>query len=104
MSAPSNPGVIARYASLLPISPETPRLTLYEGATPLVDAPRLAEWVGVRELYLKVEGLNPTGSFKDRGMVVAVARAFWRSTRASTAHSTWRARRPSGMRWRSSTR
>src|SRR5690242_4510812 len=88
MPAPSHPGVIARYASLLPISSRTPRLTLYEGATPLVDAPRLAEWVGVRELYLKVEGLNPTGSFKDRGMVVAVARAQEDGARAVLCAST----------------
>ena len=69
-------GVIARYAELLPLSPETPRLTLHEGATPLIPAPRLARWIGVEELFLKFEGLNPTGSFKDRGMVVAVAKAL----------------------------
>jgi len=69
-------GVIARYAEFLPIGPATPRLTLHEGATPLIPAPRLAAWVGVGELFLKFEGLNPTGSFKDRGMVVAVAKAL----------------------------
>jgi threonine synthase len=69
-------GVIARYADLLPLSTDTPRLTLHEGATPLIPAPRLAQWMGVDELFLKFEGLNPTGSFKDRGMVVAVARAL----------------------------
>ena len=73
-NAPS--GVIARYAEWLPVGPDTPRLTLHEGATPLIPAPRLAQWVGVNELYLKFEGLNPTGSFKDRGMVVAVAKAL----------------------------
>jgi threonine synthase len=68
-------GVIHRYGHLLPISEATPRLTLEEGSTPLVRAARLAEWVGVERLFLKTEGTNPTGSFKDRGMVVAVARA-----------------------------
>jgi threonine synthase len=69
-------GVIARYGHLLPISDLTPRLSLHEGDTPLVEAPRLARWVGVDRLFLKFEGTNPTGSFKDRGMVVAVARAI----------------------------
>ncbi|HEY8470393.1 MAG TPA: threonine synthase [Longimicrobiales bacterium] len=68
-------GVLRRYASLLPVTPATPALTLGEGGTPLLAAPRLAEWVGVSELFLKFEGVNPTGSFKDRGMVVAVAKA-----------------------------
>jgi threonine synthase len=68
-------GVIHRYGHLLPISEATPRLTLDEGSTPLVRAARLAEWVGVERLFLKTEGTNPTGSFKDRGMVIAVARA-----------------------------
>lgn len=54
----------------------TPHLSLAEGNTPLLAAPRLAAWVCVDELYLKYEGTNPTGSFKDRGMVLAVARAL----------------------------
>lgn len=68
-------GVLARYAELLPVGDATPRLSLAEGDTPLLEAPRLARWVGVAELLLKYEGANPTGSFKDRGMVVAVAKA-----------------------------
>lgn len=68
-------GVLHRYGELLPLTPETPLLTLAEGDTPLLEVPRLAEWVGVEELYLKYEGLNPTGSFKDRGMVMAIAKA-----------------------------
>jgi threonine synthase len=68
-------GLLERYAKWLPLTDRTPRLTLHEGSTPLIRAGRLAEWVGVRELWLKYEGLNPTGSFKDRGMVVAVAKA-----------------------------
>jgi threonine synthase len=68
-------GLLSAYGDWLPLTDATPRLTLHEGDTPLLPAPRLAEWVGVAELHLKVEGANPTGSFKDRGMVVAVARA-----------------------------
>ena len=69
-------GVLARYAAYLPITADTPALSLCEGDTPLIAAPRLAEWVGVSSLHLKYEGANPTGSFKDRGMVVAVAKAL----------------------------
>jgi threonine synthase len=68
-------GILERYRDHLPLTDLTPRLSLHEGNTPLVHAPRLAAWVGVRELFLKYEGLNPTGSFKDRGMVLAVAHA-----------------------------
>ncbi len=71
-----NPGLLTRYRDWLPVTPQTPALTLHEGNTPLLRADRLAEWVGVNELYLKFDGLNPTGSFKDRGMVMAVARAL----------------------------
>ncbi len=67
--------LIDRYAAHLPVTSRTPRLTLGEGGTPLVRAPRLEAETGVREVWLKVEGMNPTGSFKDRGMVVAVAKA-----------------------------
>ena len=65
-----------RYGAFLPLTGQTPRLSLGEGDTPLIAAPRLARSIGVRELYLKYEGANPTGSFKDRGMVVAVAKAI----------------------------
>src|SRR5579859_1254570 len=68
--------LIDRYAAHLPVSARTPRITLGEGGTPLVRAPRLEAETGVREVWLKVEGMNPTGSFKDRGMVVAVAKAM----------------------------
>ena len=67
-------GVIERYRDRLPVGPATPPLTLGEGGTPLIRARRLGERIGV-ELYLKFEGMNPTGSFKDRGMAVAVAKA-----------------------------
>src|SRR5690349_22407539 len=68
--------LLERYREFLPINDRTPLLTLGEGDTPLLAAPRLAAALGVRELHLKFEGLNPTGSFKDRGMVVAVAKAL----------------------------
>jgi threonine synthase len=68
-------GLIERWRDLLPVGTKTPDLTLGEGDTPLVPAPRLSERLGF-ELHFKVEGANPTGSFKDRGMVVAVAKAL----------------------------
>lgn len=67
-------GLITEFAAFLPVTEETPRLTLHEGNTPLVYFPHLSEELGI-ELYGKYEGLNPTGSFKDRGMVMAVAKA-----------------------------
>jgi len=67
-------GVIARWRDRLPVGPATPELTLGEGGTPLVRSERLSERLGV-ELWFKFEGANPTGSFKDRGMCVAVALA-----------------------------
>ncbi len=70
------PGILSRWHERLPLGERTPALSLGEGDTPLVHAPRLAEWVGVAQLWLKFEGANPTGSFKDRGMVLAVAKAI----------------------------
>ncbi|MBE3557077.1 MAG: threonine synthase [Firmicutes bacterium] len=69
------PGVLAAYAPYLPVTEKTPSLTLLEGNTPLVYASHLSESWQIR-LFLKLEGLNPTGSFKDRGMVMAVAHAI----------------------------
>ncbi len=69
-------GVILKYRDLLPITQATPLITLGEGDTPLVPSNRLARELGCGELYFKLEGCNPTGSFKDRGMVVAVAKAM----------------------------
>jgi len=69
-------GVIERYRDYLPVTQATPVITLNEGDTPLIAAPRLAAWIDPRlTLYLKYEGLNPTGSFKDRGMTLAVSKA-----------------------------
>ncbi|MGH7501028.1 MAG: threonine synthase [Longimicrobiales bacterium] len=65
-----------RYAEVLPVRDPRYRLTLGEGFTPLLDAPRLAEALGVRRVLVKDEGQNPTGSFKARGLVMAVARAW----------------------------
>lgn len=68
-------GVLNRYRDFLPITPATPMLTLGEGGTPLVRSVVLEKELGCGELYFKLEGCNPTGSFKDRGMVMAIAKA-----------------------------
>jgi threonine synthase len=81
-------GVIERYGARLPVTADTPRITLFEGETPCVPAPRLCEELGLSSLHLKLEGLNPTGSFKDRGMVVAVARALELGSTALVCAST----------------
>lgn len=67
--------ILERYTDLLPITSQTPRLTLGEGGTPLIRSSVLEGELGIEALYFKMEFLNPTGSFKDRGMVVAVAKA-----------------------------
>ncbi|MDQ6743712.1 MAG: threonine synthase [Candidatus Dormibacteraeota bacterium] len=69
-------GVIARYRDWLPVTDATPALDLSEGSTPLVRSQNLGPALGLKRLFFKYEGLNPTGSFKDRGMVVAVAKAL----------------------------
>ncbi len=69
-------GVLKRYAGRLPVTAATPALTIGEGDTPLVRSRSLEREFGVGALYFKLEGCNPTGSFKDRGMVVAVAKAM----------------------------
>ncbi|NDG73504.1 MAG: threonine synthase, partial [Proteobacteria bacterium] len=75
MNEPLNDkGVIHRYRSFLPVSDATPVISLSEGSTPLIHSPRLSEKSGT-DVYLKFEGLNPTGSFKDRGMTVAISKA-----------------------------
>ncbi|MFH1639766.1 MAG: threonine synthase [Chloroflexota bacterium] len=68
-------GVLRHYKEFLPVTAKTPDFTLGEGDTPLVRCRNLEEIIGCGELYCKLEGCNPTGSFKDRGMVVAVAKA-----------------------------
>jgi threonine synthase len=80
-------GLIARYRERLSLEADDPVVTLNEGATPLIEAPRLSERIGARA-YLKFEGANPTGSFKDRGMTVAVSRAKGRGAEAIICAST----------------
>lgn len=87
-SAPHHVGVLFRYRELLPVTAATPLLTLGEGDTPLVRSPKLEDLLGCREVYLKLEGCNPTGSFKDRGMVVAIAKALEAGSRAVICAST----------------
>jgi len=81
-------GVLARYKDYLPVTPATPIITLGEGETPLVRSERLEAQLGVGELYFKLEGCNPTGSFKDRGMVMAVANAVENGSKSIICAST----------------
>ena len=87
-NAATNHGVLQRYGDLLPVTDATPRISLGEGNTPLVRSRHLAREVGCEELYFKLEGCNPTGSFKDRGMVVAVAKAMESGSTAIICAST----------------
>jgi threonine synthase len=79
--------LIERYRGRLPVSEATPVVTLGEGSTPLLPAPRIGRRLGV-ELYLKWEGANPTGSFKDRGMTVAISKALEAGASAVICAST----------------
>jgi len=69
-------GVLTKYKEYLPVTDDTPVISLGEGDTPLVKSKRIASDLGCGELYFKLEGCNPTGSFKDRGMVVAIGKAL----------------------------
>jgi threonine synthase len=80
-------GLIETYRDRLPVTDATPVITLHEGNTPLVPAPPLSAQTGC-EVYLKVEGANPTGSFKDRGMTVAVSKAVEHGSKAIICAST----------------
>src|SRR3978361_1337300 len=80
-------GLIERYRSRLPFAPDDPVGSLSEGSTPLVHAPRLSKR-GEAEVWLKLEGLNPTGSFKDRGMTCAVSAAVREGAKAVICAST----------------
>jgi threonine synthase len=84
----ARPSLVQRYRRFLPVGDATPALTLGEGFTPLVHARTIGRSLGLPNLYLKVEGANPTGSFKDRGMVVAVARALEAGARSVACAST----------------
>ena len=81
-------GVIREYLDRLPFSESDPIVTLGEGGTPLIPAPALAKLLDVGSVFLKFEGMNPTGSFKDRGMTAAVSRAKAEGARAVIAAST----------------
>ncbi len=80
--------MIARYREHLPIGPSTPEVDLHEGSTPLVPSRNIGRALGLERLFFKYEGLNPTGSFKDRGMVVAVAKALEAGSRVLVCAST----------------
>lgn len=80
-------GLLSHYKDYLPVTENTPELTLMEGNTPLIHFPTLSKELGI-ELYGKVEGANPTGSFKDRGMVVAVAKAIEDGSKSVICAST----------------
>ncbi len=82
-------GVIERYRTYLPVTSQTPLITLLEGETPLVPSRYLAEILGIDvQIYFKYEGLNPTGSFKDRGMTMAVSKAVEKKAKAILCAST----------------
>lgn len=88
-SSTSWPGVIRRYAEYLPVTDATPIVTLLEGNTPLIPAPNLVEAIGGKfQLFLKYEALNPTCSFKDRGMTMAVSKAKERGAEVVICAST----------------
>ncbi len=80
-------GVIERYRKYLPVSEATPVVSLQEGSTPLVEAGYISKELGLR-VYLKYEGLNPTGSFKDRGMTMAISKALEEGSRSVMCAST----------------
>src|SRR4051794_11814906 len=81
------PGLIERYRDRLPFAAGDPVVSLQEGSTPLVPAPVLGERLGA-EVFLKIEGANPTGSFKDRGMTCAVSDAVRNGAEAVLCAST----------------
>ncbi|KMY51693.1 threonine synthase [Peribacillus loiseleuriae] len=80
-------GLLSEYREMLPVNEKTPDLSLHEGNTPLIKCENLSKEWGI-ELYVKYEGLNPTGSFKDRGMVMAVAKAVEAGSNAIICAST----------------
>jgi len=87
MERKSYQGVIERYRDYLPVTEKTPVITILEGNTPLIEAKNLSEELGLR-IFLKYEGLNPTGSFKDRGMTLAVSKAVEEGAKTVICAST----------------
>lgn len=89
MSSQNGKGIIQKYGKFLPVSSKTPVITLNEGNTPLIYAGYLSRMLGENfEVYLKYEGLNPTGSFKDRGMTLAISKACEEKSTAVMCAST----------------
>ena len=88
MTVSAWPGIIEAYRAYLPVTDATPVITLLEGNTPLLDAHRIAQRAGVARVLLKVEGLNPTGSFKDRGMTMAISTAVEHGAKVAICAST----------------
>ncbi|MFM6191035.1 MAG: threonine synthase [Planktothrix sp.] len=83
------PGLIEAYRNYLPVSESTPVVTLQEGNTPLIPVPTIAERIGKQvQVYVKYDGLNPTGSFKDRGMTMAISKAKEEGSKAVICAST----------------
>src|SRR5229473_1029587 len=83
------PGLIEHYRRFLPVTDATPVVTLNEGNTPLIEAPAIAERLGLNiKVYFKFEGVNPTGSFKDRGMTLAISKALEEGAKAVVCAST----------------
>lgn len=86
---PNDRGVIARWAQYLPVTEKTPFISLNEGSTPLIYSPKLSAKVGRgARVFIKFEGLNPTGSFKDRGMCMAISKAVEAGAKAVICAST----------------
>ncbi|MHC5831503.1 MAG: pyridoxal-phosphate dependent enzyme, partial [Nostoc sp.] len=83
------PGLIEAYREYLPVSEKTPIVTLLEGNTPLIPVPAIAERIGRQvRVFVKYDGLNPTGSFKDRGMTMAISKAKEAGAKAVICAST----------------
>ena len=76
-------GLLRKYREFLPVTDRTPIITLHEGDTPLLPIPRLCAQLGIAaQVWVKFEGLNPTGSFKDRGMTMAISKAAEQGAKA----------------------
>jgi threonine synthase len=84
----ARPRLLERYREFLPVTDKTPIITLGEGNTPLVHIERIGKRIGVPNLFVKFEGMNPTGSFKDRGMVMAISKALEEGDKAVICAST----------------
>ena len=85
---PIHKPLLSKYKEFLPVGKNTPLITLGEGGTPLVRSSNIGPSLGCKDLYFKLEGCNPTGSFKDRGMVLAVAKALEKDKKKIVCAST----------------